>query len=232
MSRKLLDWYQYLAPAILTPLSLWLWWQEYSGDLYLLSITWLLPILYAYIVPAIGTNVLKVWEFDTRLRLGRFRPHHGFVFGSATSMLAWFCHGDSAAGLIDVLGYAFILASVLGFWNIVYDIRAIESGLLKVYNQPWAEGKDAATITMDYAPWFFAGFGIVFGATIGLTEWWVNSGAINTPLFIVYFTCALLLSMAIPVIGYRQQSWRRHGHSGCHPVEKKDLERENEMGSA
>ncbi len=224
MSHRLLDWYQYLAPAILTPLSCWLWWGEYSGDLYLLSIAWLLPIIYAYIVPAIGTNVLKVWEFDTRLRLGRFRPHHGFVFGSATSMLAWLCHGDSAEGLIDLAVYAFILASVLGFWNIIYDIRAIQSGLLKVYNQPWADGKDATAITMDYAPWFFAGFGAVYGAAMGLTEWWTLNNAINVSAFMGYFFCLLALSIAVPVIGYRYQSMRRHGHSGCHPVKRKHME--------
>lgn len=223
MSRKLLNWYQYLAPVILTPLSFWLWWQEYSGNLYLLSIAWLLPILYAYIVPGIGTNVLKVWEFDTRLRLGRFRTHHGFVFGSATSMLAWLCHSDSAESLSDVMIYAFILASVLGFWNIIYDIRAIQSGLLKVYNQPWADGKDAAAITMDYAPWFFGGFGAVYGVAIGLVEWWASTGTISTAFFIGYFFCALVLSMVVPVTGYRKQSIRRHNHSGCHPVEKKRL---------
>ena len=221
MSRKLLNWYQYLAPAILTPLSFWLWWQKYTGNLYLLSFAWLLPILYAYIVPGIGTNILKVWEFDTRLRLGRFRPHHGFVFGSATSMLAWLCHVKPAESLSDVVIYAFILASALGFWNIIYDIRAIQSGLLKVYNQPWADGKDAAAITMDYAPWFFGGFGAVYGAEIGLGEWLVSSNTISTAFSIGYFFCALGMSMAVPVIGYRHQSWKRHGHSGCQPVERK-----------
>ena len=89
MSKRALEWYQYLAPAVLTPLSFWLWWQHYVGDLWLVLTAWLLPILYAYIVPGVGTNVLKVWEFDTAFRLGRFRPHHGFVFGSATAVIAW-----------------------------------------------------------------------------------------------------------------------------------------------
>jgi hypothetical protein len=219
MSRRILNWYQYLAPPILTPLSFWLWWREYAGDLFLLSIAWLLPIIYAYIVPGIGTNVLKVWKFDTRPRLGRFRVHHGFVFGSATSMLAWLCHSGSAEDLFDVLAYAFILASVLGFWNIIYDIRAIQSGLLKVYNQPWADSKGAEAIAMDYAPWFFAGFGMIYGAAVALAEWWIANHAINTPVFSVYFFFTLTISIAVPVLGYRRQSLRRHGHNGCHPVE-------------
>ncbi len=84
--------YQYLAPLILTPLSFWLWWRFYEGNLYLTLMAWLMPILFAYIVPGVGTNILKVWEFNTKFRLGKFRVHHGFVFGSATSLIAWFCH--------------------------------------------------------------------------------------------------------------------------------------------
>ena len=88
MNKRVFEIYQYVAPAILTPFSFWLWWQTYNENLWLTLIAWLIPILYAYVVPGIGTNVLKVWEFDTRYRLGRFRPHHGFVFGSATATIA------------------------------------------------------------------------------------------------------------------------------------------------
>jgi hypothetical protein len=86
MIRRTLQLYQYLAPAVLTPLSFLLWWWS-EQSVWVALMAWLLPIFYAYLVPAVGTNVLKVWEFDTRLRLGRFRPHHGFVFGSATALL-------------------------------------------------------------------------------------------------------------------------------------------------
>ena len=51
-----MEWYQYVAPAVLTPLSFWLWWRYYGGDILLVLTAWLLPILYAYIVPGIGTN--------------------------------------------------------------------------------------------------------------------------------------------------------------------------------
>lgn len=171
MSKKLLELYQYVAPVILTPLSFWLWWKTFNGDIKLVLFAWLLPIIYAYIVPAVGTNILKVWEFDTRFRLGRFRPHHGFVFGSATAVIAWLCHIETASTGIDVIKYAFVFASVLGFWNVIYDIKAIQSGILKVYNQPWANQQGAEAITMDYAPWFFAGFGAVYGAGLQVRKY-------------------------------------------------------------
>lgn len=222
MSKRAFEWYQYLAPIILTPLSFWLWWTSFEHNIYLVLMAWLLPIVYAYIVPAVGTNILKVWEFDTRLRLGRFRPHHGFVFGSATSTLVWLCQLEPARSGFEVLKTGFIVASVLGLWNIIYDIRAIRSGILKVYNQPWADRQGAEAIALDYAPWFFAGFGAVYGGSIAGAQWMSANGMFNFAQFVWFFPLLLTLSIAVPVFGYRWRSFRMHGHSGCRPVERKN----------
>jgi hypothetical protein len=133
-------------------------------------------------------------------------------------MLAWLCHFQLAQTGIDVIKYAIIIASVLGFWNIVYDIKAIRSGILKVYNQPWADKKDAESIVMDYAPWFFAGFGLVYGVSIAGAEILVTRANYGSGFFILYFVISLALSMLVPVIGYRWHSFRAHGHSGCQPI--------------
>jgi hypothetical protein len=218
MNRRFFHLYQYISPLLLTPLSFWLWWHTYEGNLFLVATAWLIPILFAYIVPAVGTNLLKVWEFNTRYRLGRFRPHHGFVFGSATSMLVWCVHSSSADSWIDLLQSSFIVASVLGFWNLIYDIKALKAGILLVYNQPWADGKGEEAIAMDYAPVFFAGFGAVYGAGIALAEIGQNlQGAAAAG----YFFALLSLSIAVPVGLYRYFSWQKHGHNGCRPVEKR-----------
>jgi hypothetical protein len=216
--RRALEIYQYLGPALFTPLALWLWWRHYDAWPPAL-VAWTVPILWAYIVPGVGTNVLKVWEFDVRFKLGRFRPHHGFVFGSATSMLAWLVHTDPAHGLFDVVKTSVVLACVLGFINLLYDIKALECGLLKVYNQPWAEGRGPSDVALDYAPWFFGGFGACYGAGLALMEWrWADELTTATvgPLIIQL----LLVSIALPVAGYVVQSKLRHGHWGVLPVEK------------
>jgi hypothetical protein len=211
--------YQYLAPAVLAPASFFLWQREYGGDLGLVAGAWLIPVLWAYIVPGIGTNVLKVWEFNTRLRLGRFRPHHGFVFGSATAMLAWLVHVPSQS-LFDAARSALVLCSVLAFWNLIYDVVAIRAGVLCVYNQAWADGQSEAAIALDYAPWFFGGFGAVYGLGIGSLEWLSHRGALAGPVLAVALTLMLLLSIAVPVAGFVMQSRRRHGHWGTRPVKK------------
>jgi hypothetical protein len=220
MGKRGFEIYQYVAPALLTPLSFWLWWRAYGGDLRLTLMAWLVPIVYAYIVPGVGTNVLKVWEFDTRLRLGRFRPHHGFVFGSTTAALAWLSHPGRAHDLSGMVLTGLLFATVLGVCNIAYDIKAVRSGMLKVYNQPWAEGRSARHIVMDYAPWFFAGFGAVYGAGLAAAERLAGGGRLDWSTFAWLFPAVLGLCMLVPVLGYRRQSLRRHGHSGCRPVQR------------
>jgi hypothetical protein len=212
--------YQYLGPILLTPLSLSLWWREYDLPLQAVAV-WLVPILWAYIVPGIGTNVCKVWEFDVAWKLGRFRPHHGFVFGSATSMLAWLVHGHAAVSLADVGRYSFVLASVLGFWNLLYEIKALRIGLLKVYNQPWANNEGPAAIAIDYSPWFFGGFGFAYGTLIGSIELYAAAdNPFGTVEFVGFAGAGLLVCIAFPVLGFIRHSFKTHGHAGTRPVSK------------
>ena len=215
---RLLRLYQYAGPALLAPLGLYLWWGAYRNVTQVM-VAWLVPILWAYLVPAVGANVCKAWEFDVRWKLGRFRPHHGFVFGGATSVVAWLVHGAQSETVGEVLRFALILCSVLGFWNLLYEIKALKIGLLKVYNQPWAEGKSEEAIALDYSPWFFGGFGAAYGLSISALEYVVHrSGAPGNMEGIGYVTLAFTLCVAVPVLGFIQHSLRAHGHAGVRPV--------------
>lgn len=212
--------YQYLAPLVLTPLSLHLWWNQYRNWPQLL-VAWLVPILWAYIVPAIGTNVCKVWEFDVRWKLGRFRPHHGFVFGSATSLLAWLVHDQAAGHPADVLRYALVLCCTLGFVNLLYEVKALRIGLLKVYNEPWARGQGEEAIAFDYAPWFFGGFGAAHGLAIATLECITRNAGLPGDIWsALYVAGSLVLCIAFPVLGFIRYSIRRHGHAGTRPIRK------------
>jgi hypothetical protein len=141
------------------------------------------------------------------------------VFGSATAMLAGLVHVP-AHNLYDVARGAFVLCSVLAFWNLLYDVAAIRAGILSVHNQSWADGQTEAAIAMDYAPWFFGGFGAVYGLGIGALEWLNGQGSLSGPILSVALALMLLLSMTVPVAGFMAQSRRRHGHSGTRPVKR------------
>lgn len=218
--KRLLSAYQYIAPAVLTPLAAWLWWRHYGGNLQLTALAMLIPILFAYIVPGIGTNVLHVWEFNTRWKLGNFRPHHGFVFGSATAMILLPVIAFSSA---NVMITSVLAAVVLGLINWAYDIAAIRAGILCVYNQPYADGLGPRQIASDYAPWFFGGFGFIhaMGLRIAETRFAVEAGYMEYALF---FAALLAAAIALPTLAYVLQSKWKHGHFGCHPVHVPELE--------
>lgn len=219
---RLLEWYAYIAALILAPLSAYLWWQTY-GDWMQWGLAWGIPIIWAYIVPGVGTNICKVWEIKSRFQLGRFRVQHGFVFGSATSLIAWLIHQPTVT-LSSVIIQALVVCSVIGFWNIIYDIIAIKAGVLHVYNQPWAEGQSVDAIVMDYAPWIFGGFGFCYGLVMGAYDYIAHQSSPFTPLSnALFYIVSLIICIAIPVLGVMLKSKRLYGHYGVRPRVKNEM---------
>ncbi len=218
--RRTFELYQYSVPFVLTPLTLYLWWHTFDGAWLPLSVAWLLPIVFGYVVPGVGTNILGVWEIHTRFRVGRFRPHHGFIFGSASSLFAWILYTTPLTSFTDTLVYAFIVASVSAFWNVLYDIAAVRNGFISVYNQPWADGKGPEAIVLDYAPAYFGMFGFMYGMAIGIGELLQIRGITETPWVVAFFVLATGITILVPTYTYRILSFKKHGHSGCHPIQK------------
>jgi hypothetical protein len=94
--------------------------------------------------------------------------------------------------------------------------------VLRVYNQPWAEGRGEEAVALDYAPWFFGGFGAAYGLAVAGFEWFV--GRYGVPDFggaALALVLALAFTLALPVAGFIRQSLKRHGHPGTRPVGRK-----------
>jgi len=210
--------YQYAAPLVILPLSYWLWLERCGGEHRLAALMLAIPVLYAYIVPAVGTNVFRIWEFNTRLRLGRFRPHHGFVFGSATSLIALASLPQGMTGPWELLRAGFVLGSVLAFWNWFYDIQALRAGFLRVYTRSYAEGRGPEAIAMDYAPPIFGLFGLCYGIAIVLAETALADPA-RWDLYWGFFALANAVCIAVPVGGYVAWSYWRTGENGLKSYE-------------
>lgn len=215
---KFFNIYQYLAPAMLLPLSYYLWWRRMDDSHQLAFFMVSMPILFAYIVPALGTNWLKLWEFNTRWRLGRFRPHHGFVFGSAISLLALICVAEPspAFSLSGLVRAGFITGSTLAFWNWLYDIYAIKTGFLIVYNRPYAQGAGAAAIATDYAPLFFGAFGVGYGLATYLGQYYLLE-LDRWNMFWGLFVLSNLTIIALPILTFMVYSYLRYGDAGLKP---------------
>ena len=110
-------------------------------------------------------------------------------------MIGWLVHQWVQTPIASTVA----MAGVLGAINFVYDVQALKRGILRVYNQPWAEGRSEVEIALDYAPWFFGGFGAVYGYGIA-----TRANALTV----------LGAALVIPTLGYIAQSLLLHGHMG------------------
>ncbi|MFA5138696.1 MAG: hypothetical protein WC728_05625 [Elusimicrobiota bacterium] len=196
--------YQYAAPLLLTPLAYLAWLVRFDGRHALAAACLAMPVIASYVVAGVGTNVLKLWAFDTRLKIGEIRPHHGFLLGSATSLLAWLCAGTGWSPLQQ----AFVTGSVVGFWNWLYDRHAVKSGFLIVRSRSSPD---------EYAPVFFGAFGAVYGAAACLLEQQVSLLGRDTLLWPLAIT-GCVATIALPTGAYVLASWLRYGDPGLRPV--------------
>jgi hypothetical protein len=215
--RRLLSVYQFLGPALLAPLGYWLWLGRYDGDHRLTLMTLAVPVVYAYVVPAVGTNVLKLWAIDTRFRLGRFRPHHGFVFGSAAAVLAFVCAPAASADLgpWGVAQAAFVTGSVFAFWNWHYDTHAIRVGKIRIHVQPHIPEKSPAGIAMEHALTVFGGFGAAYAAWLAVLPDLAGS-SLTRAVLVTALGAAFVI--AAPVGAFVLRSYVKYGVSGLRPL--------------
>lgn len=207
--------YQYLGPAIALPLGYILWLWHYGGDHRLTLAALAVPVVFAYVIPALGTNRLRLWDFNTRLKLGRFRPHHGFVFGSATSLLALACapQAGAAFSIAGLLQSAFVVASVIGFWNWLYDAYALRAGFILIRRQPYQRHLGHEALAMEYAPVFFGSFGAVYGAYLYMLAQLAAPGS-RPDLLWWLLLAGIACALVVPVACYVAACLIRYGETG------------------
>jgi hypothetical protein len=211
--------YQFITPLVLGPLAYYIWFLRlgHRHDLTLLALS--IPVFTAYFVPGMGTNYFKLWEFNTKFRMGRYRPHHGFVFGTGTALLAYLCMPAAQPGELSFYGLlqnGFIVGSTVAFWNLVYDIYAIRAGFVTVYNTPYAEGKGPEAIAMQYAPVYFGFVGAFFAIEVTLIEKLLLERHLDG-FYWTFFIVFNLLTMTVPASIYMLQHFLRYGNFGVRP---------------
>jgi hypothetical protein len=224
--------YEYAVPLILFPLSYWLWWARYDFDHRRAVFALAIPIVFSYVVPALGTNWLRLWEFNTKWKLGRFRPQHGFLFGTATSLFGLLCLQNPPRSLDtwDTLRAGFVMGSVLAFWNWLYDTHAIRVGFLRVYNRAYAENRGPEAIAAEYCPVFFGSFGFCYGIAIRLGEYYLAQQGRYDLYWPLLLSC-LAAVIAVPVLASVTFSLVTTGHTGLQSYEPAGTSREHRAAS-
>ncbi|MEW5940807.1 MAG: hypothetical protein AB1750_14150 [Chloroflexota bacterium] len=154
-------------PFLALPFLVW-YWHRLGGPIFALLVLGL-PLLFGYLAPGIGTNLLKMWRFRDSWTLGNYFIHHGFIYSAtlgAVIVVAFVPPADNdwQTLLLNILRGA----GLLGFVGWTHDTIAIREGVMEVYNDAWKRGAPAEVIAAQYAPLCFSLLGAVYAGTVSL----------------------------------------------------------------
>jgi len=142
--------YEVAGPIIMFPLACLLWWSSSQKDVSVTLYATGMPVAVAFLIPYVGIRLLHVWEIRSPHSNQGFRPHHGFMFGSATSVICWLVYQTYLLfpATDSIWLFPIGLGLIIGLVNFLFDMFAISKGVLVVYNKSFAEGKSAFHISV------------------------------------------------------------------------------------
>lgn len=216
MTRRFFNIYQYIAFIILFPLAFCLW-QSVLFNKKLTIVVLGLPILVSYIIPLIGTNITKFWSFNIKNKTMNIRLYHGFVFGSATSIIGFWFYliSPDYTGILSSLVFAAVCGGFFAFWNTLYDAYAVKCGFIKLNNIAAKNNKSSLEIVCDYAPVYFYTFGFIYALFIKTIEYF----SCHTNRYFSFIIAGFyMISLAFPILVYmcfHYIKYRDWGLWGC-----------------
>jgi hypothetical protein len=197
--------YQIVVPIVLFPFAYWLWLGRFGGNHAVVALVMFVPVIAYYIFVIIGIMRFRLWEMNTWPTIKGMRPHHGFVIGTATGLVAYLS--------LHILTVALLVGSVLGFWGWWYETYAVKSGFISLYTKRIADGASAEEAVTDYAPLVFGSMGACHGAMVKTAE---NMLLLEHSM-VLYWAIAVIggvALIAVPVVLYLVAHRIRYGESG------------------
>ena len=208
--------YQIVVPITLFPFAYWLWLERFGGNHVVAALVMLVPVIAYYVFVIIGIMRLRLWEMNTWPTIKGMRPHHGFIIGTATGLIAYLSLHSMAVGqggIGSILTVAFLVGSVLGFWGWWYETYAIKSGFISIYTKRIADGASTEEAVTDYAPLLFGSMGACHGAMVKTAE----NMLLPEHSMLLYWTIAVtggVALIAVPGFLYLVTHRIRYGESG------------------
>jgi hypothetical protein len=216
VTRRFYSVYQFVVPLVLFPFAYWLWWERFDHAHDVTSLVLFVPVVAYYVFVIVGITKFRLWEMNTRPTICGFRPHHGFVLGTAAALLIYLCIRMvpvEQTGFTSVLTAAFLGASVFGFWNWWYETYAIKTGFISIYTKKIADGASAEEAVTDYAPVLFGSMGACYGAMVKTAENLLLVEHSPTLYWLIALTGGLAIIL-VPTFAYLLTHRIKHGESG------------------
>lgn len=202
----LLFWVDFILPLPLTVLALLLWYHRTGWWTYSLFVV-VLPLLFGYVVPGIGTNLFKLWRFNWDFfRIGRYFLHHGFLFAPyfALSLFLTFPQAPpfDADTWVAVLVSNAALQCLL---SAIHDYLGLRAGMIEIDNRAFREGKGPADIILDYGPIGYSLFGLSYAAVCLAARFYLACGWLPFVGWLLLGLLAMGLS-GVPYL-YHERVW-------------------------
>ena len=165
MKRAYLYLVDFVLPLPMTALMFGLWrWR--TGNALFAAYPLALGVLFGYIFPGIGTNILHLWKFDGPGRIGNYFLHHGFLYAPYLSLVFFtaFAVGtplSAGNSLRIVLSSAFIQCVL----SCHHDYCGVSTGMIEIDNKAARAGLSPVEIVTDFGVVSFALVGASFSGS-------------------------------------------------------------------
>ena len=123
----------------------------------------------------------------------------------------------SGFGAWEVIRAGFVMGSVLAFWNWLYDIVAIRTGFIVVYNRPHFDKLGPEATATDYAPVLFGVFGLCYGVTVRVSQYYLLELG-RWELLGWLSISGILAVLVLPVLAFVVSSYLRNETTGLRPL--------------
>ncbi len=175
-------------------------WRQMSGDWSLVVVAVLLPLIYGYVMPFIGINILRNWQFLGGWRIGGMYVHHGFMYASKLSLFGLVPLLILPKDLPAVVFYTvFLLVTTLLYTATAWlqDHLSFSFGMVVV---PKTGGKLNVNL---YAPLCFSLIGLLYSAGLMLCHHMYQQGHLTMSFAFEVIIVQFLLMLILPGLMFK-----------------------------
>lgn len=153
----------YLFPIAGFPLVAYGWWRATDGSLASVALVLGVPLVLGYVVPGLGSSVLKLWRVTGPWRVGGVYAHHGFIYASKMGFVLLIAVRDPAAMRgWHVPAAVLVCAAATAFGAWWHDVHAVKAGRIEVLAR---DGRSLDTLLTSHEPAAFLAVGGAYAAT-------------------------------------------------------------------
>jgi hypothetical protein len=141
-------------------------WRWRTGSAIFAAYVLTLGVLFGYIFPGIGTNVLRLWKFNGPLRMGNYFVHHGFIYAPYLSLVFYVAFAEQApltAG--NILRVVLCSAFIQCVLSCHHDYCGVSAGMIEIDSAAARARRSPAEIVANFGLVSFSLLGASFSGS-------------------------------------------------------------------